>query len=70
MVAECLGRLCVIHPSTLFPLIKQQIRSDSAAVRCTVVTSVKFMISEEKTTFDAELQANIGEKIELLVFWT
>ena len=68
MVAECLGRLCVIHPSALFPLIKQHIRSDSAAVRCTVVTSVKFMISEEKTTFDAELQANIGEEIELLVF--
>jgi cullin-associated NEDD8-dissociated protein 1 len=44
-VAECLGLLAQVDPTVVLPELQQKISSKSIALRCSVVASVKFMVS-------------------------
>uniref|UniRef100_A0A1I7XN03 CTP synthase n=1 Tax=Heterorhabditis bacteriophora TaxID=37862 RepID=A0A1I7XN03_HETBA len=66
VVAECLGKLCVIDPQCLLPKLKSLVTSPSSFVRSAVVTAVKFMISDEKRAIDVELQGCIGEFMQTM----
>ena len=47
VVAECLGKLTLIDPNGLLPKLKSYLNSSSALTRSTVVTAVKFTISDQ-----------------------
>ncbi len=47
VVAECLGKLTLIDPISLLPKLKSNLNSNSALTRSTVVTAVKFTISDQ-----------------------
>ena len=50
MVAECLGKLCLIEPHRLLPELRSALASPSALKRTTVVTAMKFTISDQVWT--------------------
>ena len=60
-MAECLGKLCLIDPDNLLPKLKMALTSPSALMRTTVVTAMKFTISDQPQTIDPLLRLNIGE---------
>ncbi|VDM59124.1 unnamed protein product [Angiostrongylus costaricensis] len=66
VVAECLGKLCVIDPHGLLPELQNLVKSPSARVRSAAVTAVKFMISDEKRPVDVVLQQCIGEFLQTM----
>ena len=47
VVAECLGKLCLMSPEALLPKLKASLSSPSALMRTTVVTAIKFTISDQ-----------------------
>ena len=47
VVAECLGKLTLIDPPSLLPKLKSNLCSGSALIRSTVITAVKFTISDQ-----------------------
>lgn len=47
VVAECLGKLTLIDPVTLLPKLQESLKSKSPLMRTTVVTAVKFTISDQ-----------------------
>ncbi len=47
VVAECLGKLALISPVELLPKLKSHLARPSALMRSTVVTAVKFTISDQ-----------------------
>ena len=47
VVAECLGKLTLIDPPTLLPKLKEHLKTSSPLIRATVVTAVKFTISDQ-----------------------
>ncbi|KAF2360885.1 TATA-binding protein interacting (TIP20) [Trinorchestia longiramus] len=61
VVAECLGKLTLIKPKELLPSLQQSLHSDSAMMRTTAVTAVKFTISDQPSSMDAHLRPCIGE---------
>ena len=58
VVAECLGKLCLMSPDALLPKLKASLNSPSALMRTTVVTAIKFTISDQP--IDQLLRAEIG----------
>nr|CAH7745683.1 unnamed protein product [Callosobruchus chinensis] len=48
VVAECLGKLTLIDPTNLLPKLKRSLNSPSPLMRTTVVTAVKFTISDQR----------------------
>ncbi len=47
VVAECMGKLTLLDPPGLLPKLKGHLRVESALTRSTVVTAVKFTISDQ-----------------------
>ncbi|KAG8232409.1 hypothetical protein J437_LFUL013981 [Ladona fulva] len=47
VVAECLGRLTLVDPAALLPRLQESLSSESPLMRTTVVTAVKFTISDQ-----------------------
>ena len=47
VVAECLGKLCLICPDELLPQLRSALSSPSPLMRTTVVTAMKFTISDQ-----------------------
>ena len=47
VVAECLGKLALINPIELLPKLKSYLARPSALTRSTVVTAIKFTISDQ-----------------------
>ncbi len=47
VVAECLGKLTLIDPTYLLPELKSYLNSESPLARSTVVTAMKFTISDQ-----------------------
>ena len=47
VVAECLGKLCLIEPEQLLPKLQGALTSPSPMMRTTVVTAMKFTISDQ-----------------------
>ncbi|CAL2047252.1 unnamed protein product [Caenorhabditis brenneri] len=61
VVAECLGRLCSFDPETLLPKLKESMKSSDPVIRSAVVSSIKYMINDEKRSVDSALQKHIGD---------
>ncbi|XP_071441523.1 cullin-associated NEDD8-dissociated protein 1 [Hetaerina americana] len=57
VVAECLGRLTLVDPGALLPHLQESLLSESPLMRTTVVTAVKFTISDQPQPIDALLRA-------------
>lgn len=51
VVSECLGKLTLIDPTHLLPKLKASLESDSSLMRTTVVTAIKFTISDQVLIF-------------------
>ncbi|XP_054693741.1 cullin-associated NEDD8-dissociated protein 1-like isoform X5 [Grus americana] len=66
VVAECLGKLTLVNPSELLPLLKKQLSSGSPHARSTVVTAVKFTIADQPQPIDALLKGCIGDFLKTL----
>jgi cullin-associated NEDD8-dissociated protein 1 len=47
VVAECLGKLCLIEPEQLLPQLQAALNEPSPMMRTTVVTAMKFTISDQ-----------------------
>uniref|UniRef100_A0AAQ5YP93 TATA-binding protein interacting (TIP20) domain-containing protein n=1 Tax=Amphiprion ocellaris TaxID=80972 RepID=A0AAQ5YP93_AMPOC len=60
VVAECLGKLTLIDPETLLPRLKGYLLSGSSYARSSVVTAVKFTISDQPQPIDPLLKNCIG----------
>uniref|UniRef100_A0A8C2HUL6 Cullin-associated and neddylation-dissociated 1 n=1 Tax=Cyprinus carpio TaxID=7962 RepID=A0A8C2HUL6_CYPCA len=67
VVAECLGKLTLIDPETLLPRLKMFFFSaGSSYARSSVVTAVKFTISDHPQTIDPLLKNCIGDFLKTL----
>ncbi|XP_057661547.1 cullin-associated NEDD8-dissociated protein 1 isoform X2 [Diorhabda carinulata] len=66
VVAECLGKLTLIDPTNVLPKLKRSLNSPSPLTRTTVVTAVKFTISDQATSIDPLLRLCIGEFLNTL----
>ncbi|XP_034962447.2 cullin-associated NEDD8-dissociated protein 1 isoform X1 [Zootoca vivipara] len=66
VVAECLGKLTVVNPSQLLPRLKKQLTSGSPYARSTVVTAIKFTISDHPQPIDPLLKGCIGDFLKTL----
>ncbi|XP_028035138.1 cullin-associated NEDD8-dissociated protein 1 [Bombyx mandarina] len=64
VVAECLGKLCLLEPEELLPHLKEFLKSPEPLTRTTAVTAVKFTISDQPQAIDGLLR---GCMCELLV---
>ncbi|XP_043248017.1 cullin-associated NEDD8-dissociated protein 1 isoform X1 [Colletes gigas] len=60
VVAECLGKLTLIDPTTLLPRLQESLKSPSAFMRTTTVTAVKFTISDQPQQIDIMLKQCMG----------
>ncbi|XP_071033153.1 cullin-associated NEDD8-dissociated protein 1 isoform X2 [Parasteatoda tepidariorum] len=66
VVAECLGKLTLIDPGHLLPELKAYLSSDSPLARSTVVTAMKFTISDQPQPIDSLLRGCIGDFLKTL----
>uniref|UniRef100_H3CLX5 Cullin-associated and neddylation-dissociated 1 n=1 Tax=Tetraodon nigroviridis TaxID=99883 RepID=H3CLX5_TETNG len=66
VVAECLGKLTLIDPETLLPRLKGYLQSGSSYARSSVVTAVKFTISDQPQPIDPLLKSCIGDFLKTL----
>uniref|UniRef100_A0A671W5S3 Cullin-associated and neddylation-dissociated 1 n=1 Tax=Sparus aurata TaxID=8175 RepID=A0A671W5S3_SPAAU len=66
VVAECLGKLTLIDPETLLPRLKGYLESGSSYARSSVVTAVKFTISDQPQPIDPLLKNCIGDFLKTL----
>ncbi|XP_072401896.1 cullin-associated NEDD8-dissociated protein 1 [Diabrotica undecimpunctata] len=66
VVAECLGKLTLIDPTNVLPKLKRSLNSPSPLTRTTVVTAVKFTISDQPASIDPLLRQCIGEFLNTL----
>lgn len=61
VVAECLGKLCVLEPKDLLPHLKEFLKSPEPLTRTTAVTAVKFTISDQPQAIDPLLRSCMSE---------
>jgi cullin-associated NEDD8-dissociated protein 1 len=66
VVAECLGKLTLIDPTKFLPRLQNYLRSDSPLARSTVVTAMKFTISDQPQKIDSLLRNTIGDFLKTL----
>ncbi|XP_026279732.1 cullin-associated NEDD8-dissociated protein 1 isoform X2 [Frankliniella occidentalis] len=66
VVAECLGKLTLIDPENLLRRLQESLNSPSALMRTTVVTAVKFTISDQPQAIDPLLRQCIGQFLSTL----
>ncbi|XP_058803044.1 cullin-associated NEDD8-dissociated protein 1 [Phymastichus coffea] len=60
VVAECLGKLTLIDPANLLPELQGLLASQSGLIRTTVVTAVKFCITDQPQAIDPMLKQCMG----------
>ena len=60
MVAECLGKLTMMSPNQLLPLLEKYLSSPSPLARATIITAMKFTISDQPAAIDPLLRKSIG----------
>lgn len=51
VVSECLGKLTLMDPQSLLSSLKKSLNSQSVLTRSTVVTAIKFTISDQVHMF-------------------
>ena len=61
VVAECVGKLTLVEPDILLPNLRENLKSQSGFVRSTVVTALKYTISDQPQPIDSLLHDCIGE---------
>ncbi|XP_061385735.1 cullin-associated NEDD8-dissociated protein 1 [Danaus plexippus] len=61
VVAECLGKLCLLEPQQLLPHLKEFLKSSEPLTRTTAVTAVKFTISDQPQAIDSMLRSCMSE---------
>lgn len=61
VVAECVGKLTLVEPEILLPNLRENLKSESGFVRSTVVTALKYTISDQPQPIDTLLHGCIGE---------
>ncbi|KAM9326759.1 cullin-associated NEDD8-dissociated protein 1-like [Gastrophryne carolinensis] len=66
VVAECLGKLMLVNPAQLLPRLCKQLTSGSPHTRSTVITAVKFTISDQPAPIDSLLKNCIGDFLKPL----
>ncbi|KAF2884604.1 hypothetical protein ILUMI_21568 [Ignelater luminosus] len=66
VVAECLGKLTLIDPANLLPQLQEYLNYSSPLMRTTVVTAVKFTISDQPQAIDPLLRQCIGQFLNTL----
>ncbi|ELU01651.1 hypothetical protein CAPTEDRAFT_19001 [Capitella teleta] len=66
VVAECLGKLTLINAVELLPKLKSYLSSPTALTRSTVITAVKFTISDQPQAVDPLLRQSMGHFLEAL----
>ncbi|XP_054742040.1 cullin-associated NEDD8-dissociated protein 1 [Anastrepha obliqua] len=66
VVAECLGKLVLVNPGELLPLLRDALYSNNAIMRAVVVSSIKFTISDQPQMIDHLLKQNLGEFLSSL----
>ncbi|XP_014729504.1 PREDICTED: cullin-associated NEDD8-dissociated protein 1-like isoform X2 [Sturnus vulgaris] len=66
VVAECLGKLTLVNPAELLPRLRKQLSAGSPHARSTVVTAIKFTITDQPQPIDALLKGCIGDFLQTL----
>ncbi|KAK3087101.1 hypothetical protein FSP39_001721 [Pinctada imbricata] len=66
VVSECLGKLTLIDPASLLGNLKKHLNSASSLTRSTVVTAIKFTISDQPQGIDNLLRNCIGDFLKTL----
>ncbi|XP_030163305.1 cullin-associated NEDD8-dissociated protein 2 [Lynx canadensis] len=66
VVAECIGKLVLVNPPFLLPRFRKQLAAGRPHTRSTVITAVKFLISDQPHPIDPLLKSFIGEFMESL----
>jgi len=66
VVAECLGKLTLTDPEGLLPRLRSALNSPSALMRNTIVTAVKFTISDQMQSIDPLLKQCMGDFLQTL----
>lgn len=66
VVAECLGKLTLINPVELLPKLKSYLGRHSSMTRSTVISAIKFTISDQPQAIDPLLRQNMGSFLEAL----
>ncbi|KAM8758930.1 cullin-associated NEDD8-dissociated protein 2 [Rhynchonycteris naso] len=66
VAAECLGKLVLVNPPFLLPRFRKQLAAGQPHTRSTVITAVKFLISDQPHPIDPLLKSFIGEFMESL----
>jgi len=63
VVAECLGKLTLIQPQALLPRLRQALLAPQASplMRTTIVTAIKFTITDQPQAIDPLLRQCIGD---------
>ena len=56
-----MGKLTLVDPETLLPKLRENLKSGSAFVRSTVVTALKYTISDQPQPIDSLLHLSIGD---------
>ncbi|KAM9185645.1 cullin-associated NEDD8-dissociated protein 2 isoform 2-T2 [Dugong dugon] len=60
VVAECIGKLVLVNPSFLLPRFRKQLAAGRPHTRSTVITAVKFLISDQPHPIDPLLKSYIA----------
>ena len=66
VVAECLGKLTLTDPEGLLPRLRSALNSPSALMRNTIVTAVKFTISDQMQSIDPLLKQCMADFLQTL----
>lgn len=66
IVAECIGKLVLVNPPFLLPRLQKQLSAGQPHTRSTVITAVKFLISDQPHPIDPLLKTFIGNFMESL----
>ncbi|XP_037658282.1 cullin-associated NEDD8-dissociated protein 2 isoform X1 [Choloepus didactylus] len=62
VVAECLGKLVLVNPPFFLPRFRKQLAAGRPHTRSTVITAVKFLISDQPHPIDALLKSHVAIK--------
>jgi hypothetical protein len=60
VVAQCIGKLCLMSPDALLPKMKASLNSPSSLMRTMSVTAMKFTLSDKPHLIDQLFRAEIG----------
>ncbi|KAI8083963.1 armadillo-type protein [Gilbertella persicaria] len=66
VVAECLGKLALTHPTKFLPQLQDRLNSPSAHVRATVATAIKYAVVDPSVAYDELLKPIMVQFLTLL----